>query len=247
MQRTMETQTTQAASLNEAITHFNGAPEVSATWVAGHRGEVRLVDVREPHELTGPLGAIDGVENVPLGTLLARGFDATAKDPVVLVCRSGRRSAQAAEALGARGFESVASIEGGMLAWGAQIEGRATVYEDEKHENAQNLADAIDRTNGVPEVSATWTHANLGRVRLVDVRQGHERTGPMGMIVQAEHVPLGDLMVAAADWPRDQPLVIHCASGGRSARAAIALTQAGFTNVASMEGGMMAWRGFGLP
>lgn len=243
----METQTHPAASLEEAITRFNGAPEVDATWVAAHRGELRLVDVREPHELTGPLGRVEGAQNVPLADLLARGLDADRSESVVFICRSGRRSAQAAEALARFGFDSVGSVEGGMLAWNAQVEGRTTIYEDEKHENAANLADAIDRTNGLPEVSATWVAQNLGRVRLVDVRQAHERTGPMGLILQAEHIPLGELMAEVQDWPRDQPVVIHCASGGRSARAALAMLDAGFTSVASMEGGMMAWRSYGLP
>ncbi len=64
----------------------------------------------------------------------------------------------------------------------------------------------------------------------------------MGLILQAEHVPLGALVDTAEAWPKDQPIVIHCASGGRSARATHALRQLGYEAVASMEGGMIAWR-----
>lgn len=241
----MQTQTTERAlDLSQAISRRNGSPELSAEWVAAHRDRITLVDVREPHELTGPLGAIADVTNVPLGEALSGALDAPRDRPLVLVCRSGRRSGRAARALEERDGGPVASIEGGMLAWNAQVLGRATIYEDEKHENAANLLDAIDRTNGVPEVSATWVRANLGRFRLVDVREASERVGPMGAIVQAEHVPLARVMVAARDWPRDAPIVVHCASGGRSGRAAMALEGAGFTRVASMEGGMIAWRSF---
>jgi len=110
------------------------------------------------------------------------------------------------------------------------------------HNEAKNLRAAIFRTNGVAEVSAAWVSKNLGRFKLVDVREEAERRGPMGLIGQADHVPLRELMTAAQGWPKDQPVVIHCASGGRSARATHALTQMGFREVASMEGGMIGWR-----
>jgi rhodanese-related sulfurtransferase len=236
-----------ARTLRDAIYRDNGNPEVSATWLASHRDDVRLIDVREPHELRGPLGAIAGVENIPLQTLLTRGVPWAEATPIVLICRSGRRSALAAAALVGAGYETVASVEGGMLAWHLDVEHRETVVEDERYANATNLESAIFRTNGVPEVSAQWVHQNLGRFRLVDVRELAERRGPMGFIVQAEHVPLANVLAVASDWKRDQPIVIHCASGGRSGRAATALAQMGFTKVASMEGGMIAWRGLGLP
>ncbi len=239
----MQTINSQSASdLRLPVSRLNGSPEVSPTWLATHVGEVRLVDVREPHELRGPLRAIDDAVNVPLANLLADGVEADPSEAVVLVCRSGRRSATAAAELERRGYGRVASVEGGMLAWNAEVRGLAMIVEDERRANAANLEGAIDRTNGLPEVSARWVGQNLGRFRLVDVREVAEREGPMGLIPQAEHVPLARLMAAAKDWPREAPVVIHCASGGRSARAALALEGAGFRKVASMEGGMIAWR-----
>jgi len=92
-----------------------GVPEVSADWVQAHGCHVRLVDVREPEELAA--GVVRGAENVPLGEL---GRVATAWDPhepVVLVCRSGRRSARGAHLLEGMGYDRVASMTGGMLAW----------------------------------------------------------------------------------------------------------------------------------
>ncbi|MCA9604030.1 MAG: rhodanese-like domain-containing protein [Myxococcales bacterium] len=245
MQTTPQTESA-STSFASAISTLNGYPEISAAWVASHRDAVRLVDVREPHELTGPLGAVEGVDNVPLNALLDGALRPDPNRPTVLICRSGRRSMLAVENLLRRGFTDVASVEGGMLAWNFQVFGKSGIHEDEKHANAANLLGAIDRTNGVAEVSAKWVRSNLGRFRLVDVRESGERSGPMGLIAQAEHVPLGQLMNAAKDWPKDQPLVIHCASGGRSARAALALEAAGFSRVASMEGGIMVWRALGL-
>jgi rhodanese-related sulfurtransferase len=133
-----------------------------------------------------------------------------------------------------------------MLAWTHDVEHRDNIVEEEQNANAQNLQTAIFRTNGVAEVSAAWVAKNLGRFKLVDVREMAERRGPMGLIVQAEHVPLDMLLSAATRWDKDQPLVIHCASGGRSARATNALAQMGFEHVASMEGGMIGWRRLAL-
>jgi len=81
------------------------------------RHAVRIVDVREPVEFTGELGHIEEAELVPLATVLeaAQAWDKSA--PVVLVCRSGARSARAGEALVAMGFEDVTNMVGGMIAW----------------------------------------------------------------------------------------------------------------------------------
>ncbi len=77
-----------------------------------------IVDVREPNEFDGPLGHIEGAINIPLGQLPAvwDGLGACAP-PVVVVCRTDRRSAQAADILRARGVENVKVLRGGMEAW----------------------------------------------------------------------------------------------------------------------------------
>lgn len=79
----------------------------------------RLIDVREPAELLGELGKIRGVESVPLGTIeqAARGWDRDQE--LVLICRSGNRSGQAAAALARLGFTRLWNLTGGMLAYRA--------------------------------------------------------------------------------------------------------------------------------
>jgi uncharacterized membrane protein YdjX (TVP38/TMEM64 family)/rhodanese-related sulfurtransferase len=77
-----------------------------------------IVDVREPGEFDGPLGHIDDAINIPLAHLPAVWEDLGAcAPPVVVVCRTDRRSAQAAEILRARGVENVKVLRGGMEAW----------------------------------------------------------------------------------------------------------------------------------
>lgn len=102
-----------------------------AEWTVAevHRrlGNVRLVDVREPHEYVGELGHIAGAELVPLATV---GVAAGAWDrmqPLVLICRSGARSGRAAAELLAKGFTQPINMVGGMMAWNAHslpVEGR---------------------------------------------------------------------------------------------------------------------------
>lgn len=81
------------------------------------RSTARLVDVREPDELVGDLGAICGVECVPLGTVeqAARGWDRDQE--VVLICRSGARSGRVAASLARLGFTRVMNLTGGMIAY----------------------------------------------------------------------------------------------------------------------------------
>lgn len=234
-----------AAALQAAIHHDNGELEVSATWVANNLDKVRLIDVREPHELAGPLGCVAEAENLPLLQLLSDPRQDSFV-PTVLVCRSGRRSALAVRELMTRGFGAIASVEGGMLAWNALVWDKHDIRAVEKNANADNLSTALYHTNGIPEVDAAWVHDNVGRFRLVDVREPRELQ-TSGAVPQATNIPLQTFMQQAArgELERDQPLVVMCQSGGRSGRVTHALVGAGFTNVASMEGGMFGWRARG--
>ncbi|WP_223638225.1 rhodanese-like domain-containing protein [Corallococcus sp. EGB] len=78
--------------------------------------EVRRIDVREPDEFTGPLGHLPGAELVPLGTLEAAAASWPRERPLLLICRSGGRSAKAAQALARGGFQRLYNLAGGMLA-----------------------------------------------------------------------------------------------------------------------------------
>jgi sulfur dioxygenase len=76
--------------------------------------------VREPDEFNGPLGHVPGAVLIPLGTLQGKSEALSKEKPIVTVCRSGARSAQATVLLGKSGFSKVANLSGGMLRWRAQ-------------------------------------------------------------------------------------------------------------------------------
>jgi rhodanese-related sulfurtransferase len=61
-------------------------------------------------------------------------------------------------------------------------------------------------------------------------------------------IPLGQLDSRLQELAvhKDQPIVVMCRSGRRSARAVSMLQEAGFTQVSNMKGGMIAWEDAGL-
>ncbi|MBB4844858.1 glyoxylase-like metal-dependent hydrolase (beta-lactamase superfamily II)/rhodanese-related sulfurtransferase [Paucibacter oligotrophus] len=81
---------------------------------------IQLIDVREPQEFVDVLGHIPGASLLPLSQLAARMDELDARRPVVAVCRSGARSAQATVLLQKSGFSQVANLNGGMLRWRAE-------------------------------------------------------------------------------------------------------------------------------
>lgn len=91
--------------------------EIGPEELAGLGRRVRVVDVREASEFDGELGHIPGARLVPLQRLerAARRWDP--EDEIVLVCRTGLRSAVAAATLARLGFRRVLNLRGGMLAY----------------------------------------------------------------------------------------------------------------------------------
>ncbi len=78
-----------------------------------------IIDVRGPDEFTGPLGHIPEAQNVPTAELPARlgAFGALKDKPIVLVCKTDRRSAAASALLHGAGFGDVHVLRGGMERW----------------------------------------------------------------------------------------------------------------------------------
>jgi rhodanese-related sulfurtransferase len=77
-------------------------------------------------------------------------------------------------------------------------------------------------------------------VTLLDCRDLQEVN--LGRIPTAAHISRGNLETKVeALIPRDAHLVIYCASGNRSAFAAVTLKEMGYENVASMSGGFRGW------
>ncbi|HWA33261.1 MAG TPA: ThiF family adenylyltransferase, partial [Cyclobacteriaceae bacterium] len=86
---------------------------------------IQLIDVREPFEYE--LVNIGGI-NIPLGDILNR-LDAIEKDmPVVLHCKSGQRSLDAARRLSEKGFNNLLNMKGGLIAWKKEVDAELDLY-----------------------------------------------------------------------------------------------------------------------
>jgi rhodanese-related sulfurtransferase len=94
---------------------------------------------------------------------------------------------------------------------------------------------------------------NSGDAMVVDLREAEELAG--GKIPGSVHVPRGMLEFRAdpSSPYHQEPLdpsrrvILHCASGGRSALAASMLQDMGYSNVAHLDGGFTAWKDAGKP
>lgn len=78
-------------------------------------GGVTLIDVREWAEFAG--GRVRGARLIPLAQISERSADIDRTSEVHLICRTGRRSAEAATRLESLGFENVVNVAGGFEAW----------------------------------------------------------------------------------------------------------------------------------
>jgi len=79
---------------------------------------VVILDVRQPDEFTSPPGHLPGAVNVPLADLAGRTSDLASRDqPIVVVCKTDRRSARAAAELLAAGLKDVSVLRGGTDGW----------------------------------------------------------------------------------------------------------------------------------
>jgi len=85
-----------------------------AQWIESNQN-LRVIDVREMREISA--GTINGAIPLPLATLPVRIGEFENEEKLVLVCRSGARSAHACGFMQQNGFSNVYNLRGGILAW----------------------------------------------------------------------------------------------------------------------------------
>ncbi len=87
--------------------------------------DFQLIDVREEFEYeTSNLGG----QLIPLGGILIEADKVSKDKPVVVMCRSGKRSAAAIMQLQQLGYNNLTNLQGGILAWAAEIDPTLNVY-----------------------------------------------------------------------------------------------------------------------
>ncbi|WP_259065466.1 rhodanese-like domain-containing protein [Mucilaginibacter sp. X4EP1] len=87
--------------------------------------DFQLIDVREDfeYEMSNLGGTL-----IPLGGILIEVEKVDKTKPVVVMCRSGKRSAAAIMQLEQQGFTNLTNLRGGILAWAAEIDPTLNVY-----------------------------------------------------------------------------------------------------------------------
>jgi glyoxylase-like metal-dependent hydrolase (beta-lactamase superfamily II)/rhodanese-related sulfurtransferase len=106
-----------AADWGPVVTTYAGIAEIDPEWVALHRDDVQVLDVRTAAEYEGELGHIDDARLIPLDDLRVRVGEVDGDKPVVVVCRTGKRSGMATLILRKAGHARVANLAGGMMRW----------------------------------------------------------------------------------------------------------------------------------
>ncbi len=108
---------------------------------------------------------------------------------------------------------------------------------------------AIEANSGVGRVTSQEAVQIINRqtALVLDVREPQEFQ--TGHIARAVNIPLGQVAARAQELKKykDKPVIVVCASGARSARAASLLHKEGFTDVRNLAGGIKAWRDLNLP
>jgi molybdopterin/thiamine biosynthesis adenylyltransferase/rhodanese-related sulfurtransferase len=115
---------------------FCGIPPASAAPTGAHPDEVtvqemkralsdpslniRVIDVRDPDEFQ--IAHVEGVPQIPLGSLPQRFTELDPNQQIYLHCKSGKRSMKALEFLRQQGFKYVKSVKGGIEAWSDEID-----------------------------------------------------------------------------------------------------------------------------
>lgn len=190
------------------------------------RDGAQLLDTRDPADFEG--AHLAGSVNVGLGGSYATwcGTVLDRERPVVIVADPGRER-EAATRLGRIGFDIVAGyLEDGMEALATR-------------------ADLVSRVERVTAGALAEQLAAGEQPLVVDVRT--EREWNEKRIDGSLNVPLGRLSERVDELPRDRPMLVHCATGYRSAIAASLLLRAGFTEVADLVGGIAAWEASAPP
>jgi len=87
--------------------------------------DFQLIDVREEFEYE--VSNLGGVL-IPLGGILIEADKISKDKPVIMQCRSGKRSAAAIMQLEQLGYNNLYNLQGGILAWQSEIDPTISVY-----------------------------------------------------------------------------------------------------------------------
>jgi hydroxyacylglutathione hydrolase len=200
----------------------------------------QVLDVRDPAYFEA--GHLAGALNIGLGGQYATwaGTVLDRERPIVVIAEPGREY-EAQVRLGRIGFDRVAGyLDGGMQAMAGRPELLARLERLAPEALVEELAlPALAHRAAAAAGASASAGSEIEHPVILDVRSPREWTE--SRIEGSVNIPLNHLQERSAEVPRDRRVVIHCASGYRSAIAASILQQIGFHNIADLAGGINAW------
>ena len=85
-----------------------------------------VIDVREQDELD--IVCMDGAYHIPMGEIPIRMNELNKEDELIIMCKSGGRSARVCEYLEQEGFSNIVNLSGGILSWAQNIDRSLKTY-----------------------------------------------------------------------------------------------------------------------
>ena len=209
--------------------------------IRSHEKISYLIDVRSEEEFAS--GHVGGSINVPGGQAVQRADDfvPVRNGQIVFISNQSARAVMAAYWYSRMGFKNVFFLQGGLDAWragGQQLATGASMTQPLGFAAAKAAARSITAAllhDGI----ATGSHLVLDVSTSIEYESGH--------LPGAKWITRGwlDIKLAELCGDRGQPIVLSCADGWQSILAARQLAQAGYNDVAVLDGGMRAWSAAG--
>ena len=184
------------------------------------RGAV-VIDTRSTEDYAA--GHIPGTVHIPPDrSFLTWAGSVVPLTAEVLMIGDEQQLARSVADLGLIGIDRVVGYAGPDVVAAWQQSGRSL-----ENVRTVSVADAARRVQG-------------GGIAVLNVRTAAERA--QGRIADSIHIPLPELSGRLDELDREQPMIVHCQGGSRSAIAASVLLARGFAQVEDMRGGLNAWR-----
>ncbi|MBA7494581.1 Thiosulfate sulfurtransferase GlpE [subsurface metagenome] len=225
----------QAQSFPVTLTYTDIFPEEAYDIIS--QQEVVVLDVRTQDEYYS--GHIPDALLIPLSELESRLDELNTADQILVYCRSGKRSKEAASILVSNNFIHVYNIEGGIVQWQAQ---GFPVY-TEQTPGASSEPIVPSYTDITPEEA--YEMIGQQEVVIVDLRTREKYN--FGHIPDALLIPLSELESRLDELNTTDHIFVYHGCRPCSKKGAQILVDNGFLHVYDLEGGIARWENQGFP
>jgi rhodanese-related sulfurtransferase len=230
----------------------------------GYTDKPFLLDVRNPSEVQAN-GYILSAVNIPLNSLLNNLDKLPAKNAnIVIYSNSGYRSGMALAALMLLGYSDVHDLAGGFSSWvnasqypivtglvpaAPQVLTPQPVITDQATYNMLDsfLSTLPDNYYEVTAITLSQELISANPPTLIDMNTTSDHQA-YGYIPGAKLIGFTTFFSNLNQLPpKDAPIVIYAVGGGHSSILVMGLREMGYTNVYSLQGGILAWKATNLP